>query len=206
MMTHAFVAVLLLSSLHTTCMRFFFLGWVEGKSELDDGMHKYTDQKKRKPLSLMVSIPCCNLAVQVSILVLVWYNVLPNQRAPNVTVTVSDLTVSLPVSSFLKGSVASVTLLAHRLSMISLPPQWVVACDAPLTLSKVSVIDDGHPSVTVDLSVSFKDDFQWVTMIGSNTCTLYPRFVSHLPQYIHSVEDVLAVLYLFESVKMCACG
>ena len=117
--------------------------------------------------------------------------------------TVSDLTVSLPVSSFLKGSVASVTLLAHRLSMISLPPQWVVACDAPLTLSKVSVIDDGHPSVTVDLSVSFKDDFQWVTMIGSNTCTLYPRFVSHLPQYIHSVEDVLAVLHLFESVKMC---
>ena len=71
--------------------------------------------------------------------------------------TVSDLTVSLPVSSFLKGSVASVTLLAHRLSMISLPPQWVVACDAPLTLSKVSVIDDGHPSVPVDLSVSFKD-------------------------------------------------
>ena len=117
--------------------------------------------------------------------------------------TVSDLTVSLPVSSFLKGSVASVTLLAHRLSMISLPPQWVVACDAPLTLSKVSVIDDGHPSVTVDLSVSFKDDFQWVTMIGSNTCTLYPRFVSHLPQYIDSVEDVLAVLHLFESVKMC---
>ena len=117
--------------------------------------------------------------------------------------TVSDLTVSLPVSSFLKGSVASVTLLAHRLSMISLPLQWVVACDAPLTLSKVSVIDDGHPSVTVDLSVSFKDDFQWVTMIGSNTCTLYPRFVSHLPQYIHSVEDILAMLHLFESVKMC---
>ena len=39
MMTHAFVAVLLLSSLHITC--------------------------KRKPLSLMVSTPCCNLAVQV---------------------------------------------------------------------------------------------------------------------------------------------
>ena len=74
--------------------------------------------------------------------------------------------------------------------MISLPPQWVVACDAPLTMSKVSVIDDGHPSVTVDLSVSFKDDFQWVTMIGSNTCTLYPRFVSHLPQ---CVEDVLHI-------------
>ncbi|KAL5473838.1 hypothetical protein EMCRGX_G028399 [Ephydatia muelleri] len=60
-------------------------GWVEGKSELDDGI--------------------------------VWYNVLPNQRAPNFTVTVSDLTVSLPVSSFLKGSVASVTLLAHRLKL-----------------------------------------------------------------------------------------
>ena len=40
-------------------------------------------------------------------------------------------------------------------------------------------------------------------MIGSNTCTLYPRFVSHLPQYIHSVEDVLAVIHLFESIKMC---
>ena len=48
-----------------------------------------------------------------------------------------------------------------------------------------------------------KDDFQWVTMIGSNTCTLYPRFVSHLPQYIHSIEDVLAALHLFGSVKMC---
>ena len=112
---------------------------------------------------------------------------------------VSDLTVSLPVSSFLKGSVASITLLAHRLSMISLPPQWVVACDAPLTLSKASAINNDHLSVTVDLSVSFKDNFQWVIMVGSNTCTLslYPSFVSHLPQYIHSVEDVLTVLHLF---------
>ena len=28
--------------------------------------HKYTDQKKRKPLSLVVSIPRCDLAMQVS--------------------------------------------------------------------------------------------------------------------------------------------
>ena len=153
----------------------------------------------------MVSIPCCNLAVQVSTgLSLVQCS--PQTMSSQLhcdSDAVSDLKVSLPVSSFLKGSVTAITLLAHRLSMISLPPQWVVACDAPLTLSNVSVIDDGHPSVTVDLSVSFKDDFQWVTLIGSNTCTLYPRFVSHLPQYIHSVEDVLAVLHLFGSVKMC---
>ena len=64
MMTYAFVAVLLLSSLHTTYMR-FFLGWVEGKSELEDGISTRT-KKKRKPLRLMVSIPRCNLAMKVS--------------------------------------------------------------------------------------------------------------------------------------------
>ena len=64
MMTYAFVAVLLLSSLHAACMRFFLR---MGRRKIRIGKrHKYTDQTKRKPLSLMVSIPHCNLAMQVS--------------------------------------------------------------------------------------------------------------------------------------------
>ena len=135
---------------------------------------KYTDQKKRQPLSLMVSIPRCNLAVQVSTALAVQCS--PSSMSSQLhcdSDAVFDLTVSLPVSSFFNGSLASVSALAHRLSIIFLPPQWVISCDSPLTLSKVSVIDEGNPSVTVGLSICIKDDFQWVTMIGSHTCTFY---------------------------------
>ena len=93
MMTHAFAAVLLLSSLHTTCMRFFFR---MGRRKIRIGRrHRYKDQKKRKPLSLMVSIPCCNLAVQVSTgLSLVQCSPQPKSSQLHCdSDTVSDLTV-----------------------------------------------------------------------------------------------------------------
>ena len=67
-----------------------------------------------------------------------------------------------------------------------------------LTLSKVSVQDNGHPSVTV--SISFKEIFQWVSMIGASV--LNP-IVSHLPQSINNVQDMLTVLDYFGSVNIC---
>ena len=110
--------------------------------------------------------------------------------------------VSAAYAKFMKCSVPSLTSLSHRLSLLPLPPQWVMLCSVPLTLSKVDVLVDGNPGVTV--SLTFNEQLQWAAMIARKR--IHPGLSSlffNLPLIVKNVEDVLKVVQFFGSVKLC---
>ena len=103
---------------------------------------KYTDQQKRKPKTLMVSIPRAAVSLQLSpSLSLMCSSPLLSDGLQHSGHTCIDnqLTVSLPISIYVNGRVTSVNMLSHRLSMLQLPPQWVVASNSPLTLCTIGL-------------------------------------------------------------------
>ena len=102
----------------------------------------------------------------------------------------------------MKGSVSSLISLSHWLSVLPLPLHWVIVCNEPLTLSKVEVLVDGNPGVTV--SLTFNEQLQWTAMIALKR--IYPSLSSiffNLPLIIRNVEDVLKVIQFFGSEKLC---
>ena len=110
-------------------------------------VRKYTDQQKRKPVTLMVSIPRSLVSVQAS--TGLYFSPCPirdtySDCSDTPPSEYSPLTVSFPLAQFMKCSVPSLTSLSHRLSLLPLPPQWVMLCSVPLTLSKVDVLVDGN--------------------------------------------------------------
>ena len=168
-------------------------------------VRKYTDQQKRKPVTLMVSIPRSLVSVQAS--TGLYLSPCPirdtysdcSDTPPSES---SPLTVSFPLARFMKCSVPSLTSLSHRLSLFPLPPQWVMLCSVPLTLSKVDVLVDGNPGVTV--SLTFNEQLQWAAMIAWKR--INPGLSSlffNLPLIVKNVEDVLKVVQFFGSVKLC---
>ena len=100
----------------------------------------------------------------------------------------------------MKGSVSSLVSLSHRLSVLPLPPHWVIVFNEPLTLSKVEVFVDGNPGVTV--SLTFNEQLQWTAMIALKRInpSLFSRFFN-LPLIMKNVKDVLKVIQFFGSVK-----
>ena len=168
-------------------------------------VRKYTDQQKRKPVTLMVSIPRSLVSVQAS--TGLYLSPCPirdtysdcSDTPPSES---SPLTVSFPLAQFMKCSVPSLTSLSHRLSLLPLPPQWVMLCSVPLTLSKVDVLVDDNPGVTV--SLTFNEQLQWAAMIAWKRINpgLSSLFVN-LPLIVKNVEDVLKVVQFFGSVKLC---
>ena len=89
------------------------------KNEECKRQKKEVDWQTDKDLSLVVSIPR-------------WL----------VTVRVSALTVSLPLSLYWDGHVTSVNSLQTHLKSLSLPESWILASSHPLVLSKLHVLPE----------------------------------------------------------------
>ena len=129
-------------------------------------------RKKRlerpKPKVLTVSIPRAAVSVQLHP-GLFCSPSLSNalQHSGHIVQPVSQLTVSLPISLHMNGLVTSMNLLSHRLSILKLPPQWVIASMTPLCLCKVGLQEICRPSVT--LSIAFNASLEWTTTISSKT-------------------------------------
>ena len=81
--------------------------------------------------------------------------------------------IDQPVSSaycvitYMNGLVTSMNLLSHRLSILKLSPQWVIASMTPLCLCKVGLQEVCRPSFT--LSIAFNASLEWTTTISSKT-------------------------------------
>ena len=177
-------------------------GWVKVSTWKSSKIYR---PAKEKAVTLMVSIPRSLVSVQAS--TGLYLSPCPirdtysdcSDTPPSES---SPLTVSIPLAQFMKCSVPSLTSLSHRLSLLPLPPQWVMLCSVPLTLSKVDVLVDDNPGVTV--SLTFNEQLQWAAMIAWKRINpgLSSLFVN-LPLIVKNVEDVLKVVQFFGSVKLC---
>ena len=75
-----------------------------------------------------------------------------------------SLNVSLPISIYVNGCVTSINMLSHRLAMLKLPPQWVVASNTLLTLCTIGLQDTYCPCVIV--SIVFYALLEWTATIA----------------------------------------
>ena len=158
------------------------------------GRHRKNEELKRRrekeekklesedttPLALVVSIPRQSLA------------------APS-------LTVSLPLASYLNGSVGSLESLCTRLSKSSLPPSWTVASATPLTLCKLRVQVGGQgSSVYISAAVTIQSDLGWTLSIANQPLTpIVCPFLFRVPAQLTSVSAVFHMVSTLDSVKLC---
>ena len=114
---------------------------------------KNQERRKRKQLSLVVSIPRHRIHV-VGMLVC-------DERVPklNLNSLPASLPVSFPLSVFKDLKTSSSNELGRRLQMLSFPPSWVIASLIPLTLCRMQVQDVMKPIVL--MSVVVKDEMVW---------------------------------------------
>ena len=62
---------------------------------------------------------------------------------------------------------------SHRLSILKLPPQWVIASMTPLCLCKVGLQEVCRPSVT--LSIAFNALLKWTSGLQKSLLTCFPK-------------------------------
>lgn len=157
----------------------------------------------QKPKVLTVSIPRAAVSVQLYPSVFCSPS-LPNapQHSGPFDQPVTQLTVSLPISLYMNGLVTSVNFLSHRLSILKLPPQWVIASMTPLCLCKVGLQEVCRPSVT--LSIAFNASLEWTTTISSKT--LNPStspVLFNLPYPVKVIADVFKLMDFLGAARFC---
>ena len=112
------------------------------------------------------------------------------------------LTVSLPMSVYLEGTVSNVSHLSSRLlSGHCVPSTWILARQIPLLLCKLSTHDN---AASLSISLSIQHDFCWTITMGSQvlTSTLCPLLVGR-PDRLVSASAVREVLSTVDDSKHC---
>ena len=124
---------------------------------------------------------------------------------PRQSLAAPSLTVSLPLASYLNGSVGSLESLCTRLLKSSLPPSWTVAFATPLTLCKLRVQVGGQgSSVYVSAAVTIQSDLGWTPSIVNQPLTpIVCPFLSRVPAQLTSVSAVFHMISMLDSVKLC---
>ena len=169
-------------------------------------VRKYADQQKRKPVTLMVSIPRSHVSVQASTGLYMSPCVCPQLSlslcSEEQPADDPHLTVSLPLSTFVNSHVRSLQQLTSRVSTLTVSLPWVITSHLPLILCRIEVSSDQQPILEVSLTIDAT--LQWTATVLHkilNPTTSIPLF--HLPHSIKAAEDVHCLLRFFSDVKVC---
>ena len=121
-------------------------------------------------------------------------------------VTITPLTISLPIESYLGGHVQSSVALVHHLTSQSLMPSWIVASMDPLTLCYLRVQKQGQSSMAdVTITVSISCELKWAVVFSGKELTLTNcPLLCEMPHELTSVNAVLGVISLLNTTKLCA--
>ena len=172
-------------------------------------VRKYTDQQKRKPVTLMVSIPRSLVSVQASTGLYMSPGVCPQLSlslcSEEQPADDPNLTVSLPLSTFVNSHVRSLQQLTSRVSTLTVSLPWVITSHLPLILCRIEVSSDQQPILEVSLTIDAT--LQWTATVLHkilNPTTSIPLF--HLPHSIKAAEDVYSLLRFFSEVKWFVLG
>ena len=118
-------------------------------------VRKYTDQQKRKPVTLI--IPRSLVSVQASTGHYMSPGVCPqlslslcSQEQP---ADDPHLTVLLPLSTFVNSHVRSLQQLTSRVSTLTVSLPWVITSHLPLILCRIEVSSDQQPILEVSLTI-----------------------------------------------------
>ncbi|KAL5491299.1 hypothetical protein EMCRGX_G016561 [Ephydatia muelleri] len=167
-------------------------------------VRKYTDQQKRKPVTLMVSIPRSLVSVQASTGLYMSPGVCPQLSlslcSEEQPADDPNLTVSLPLSTFVNSHVRSLQQLTSRVSTLTVSLPWVITSHLQLILCRIEFSSDQQPILEVSLTVDAT--LQWTATVLHkilNPTTSIPLF--HLPHSIKAAEDVYSLLRFFSEVK-----
>ena len=122
-------------------------GWVKVSTWKSSKIYRPAkDQQKRKPVTLMVSIPRSLVSVQASTGLYMSPGVFPQLSlslcSEEQPADDPHLTVSLPLSTFVNSHVRSLQQLTSRVSTLTVSLPWVITSHLPLILCRIEVSSD----------------------------------------------------------------